>query len=111
MKVLVGILFTLAAAAYWLFERDRAVDLIASLVARPRRKKLRDTWDLIEQKLGAFIRGQLLMITIVSTLRLARLPRRSASRTGCCSGSRPASSRSSRWSARSWRSFSRSAPG
>ncbi len=67
LKVLVGILFTLAAAAYWLFERDRALDLVASLFARPRRKKLRDTWDLIEQKLGAFIRGQILLITIVST--------------------------------------------
>jgi predicted PurR-regulated permease PerM len=68
MKVLVGILFTFAAAAYWLFERDRAVDVIASLVPRRRRKRLRDTWDLIEQKLGAFIRGQILMISIVSTL-------------------------------------------
>jgi predicted PurR-regulated permease PerM len=66
MKVLVGMLFTLAAAAYWLFERDRAVDLIAACVARPKRKKLRDTWELIEQKLGAFIRGQILMITLVS---------------------------------------------
>ena len=26
MKILVGILFTFAAAAYWLFERDRAID-------------------------------------------------------------------------------------
>ena len=68
MKVLVGILFTFAAAAYWLFERDRTMDTIASFVPRPRRKRLRDTCELIEQKLGAFIRGQLLMITIVSTL-------------------------------------------
>jgi predicted PurR-regulated permease PerM len=68
MKVLVGILFTLAAAAYWLFERQLAIDTIASLVPRPRRKKLRDTWELIEQKLGAFIRGQLVMITFVSTV-------------------------------------------
>ncbi len=68
MEVVVGILFTFAAAAYWLFERDRAIDLVASLVPRPKRKRLRDTWDLIEQKLGAFIRGQILMISIVSTL-------------------------------------------
>ena len=33
MKVLIAILFTLAAAAYWLFERDRAVDFVAGLVA------------------------------------------------------------------------------
>ena len=68
MKVLIAILFTLAAAAYWLFERDRAVDFVAGLVARPRRKKLRDTWELIDQKLGAFIRGQVVMITLVCTL-------------------------------------------
>ena len=68
MKVLVGILFTLAAAAYWVYERDRAIGVIASLVPRPRRKKLRDTWHLIEKKLGAFIRGQILMITFVSTV-------------------------------------------
>jgi predicted PurR-regulated permease PerM len=68
MKVLVGILFTLAAAAYWVYERDRAISLVASLVPRPRRKKLRDTWQLIERKLGAFIRGQVLMIAFVSTV-------------------------------------------
>jgi predicted PurR-regulated permease PerM len=68
MKVLVGILFTLAAAAYWVYERDRAIGVVASLVPRPRRKKLRDTWHLIERKLGAFIRGQILMITFVSTV-------------------------------------------
>jgi predicted PurR-regulated permease PerM len=68
MKALVGILFTLAAAAYWVYDRDRAIDLVASLFPRPRRKKLRDTWELIEKKLGAFIRGQILMITFVSTV-------------------------------------------
>ena len=68
LEVLVAILFTFVAAAYWLFERERAVDLVASLVARPKRKKLRDTWELIDQKLGAFIRGQLIMLTIVCTL-------------------------------------------
>ena len=41
---------------------------MAGLVARPRRKKLRDTWELIDQKLGAFIRGQVVMITLVCTL-------------------------------------------
>ena len=62
LEVVVGIFFTFAAAAYWIFERDAAVDLITGLVPRPRRKKLRDTWSLIEQKLGAFVRGQLLLV-------------------------------------------------
>ena len=68
LKVLVGILFTLAVAAYWIFERDRTVDLVASLVKRPKRKKLRDTWALVDQKLGAFVRGELLLIGFVSSL-------------------------------------------
>jgi predicted PurR-regulated permease PerM len=68
MKVLIAVLFTLAAAAYWVFERDRAVDLVAGLLPRPKRKKLRDTWELVDAKLGAFIRGQCVMITLVCTL-------------------------------------------
>jgi predicted PurR-regulated permease PerM len=68
IAILVGILFTLAAAAYWLFERDRAIDLVTSFLPRPRRKKVRDTWELIDLKLGAFVRGQMLMIVFVSTI-------------------------------------------
>jgi len=68
LRVLVGILFTLAVAAYWIFERDRTVDLVASLLPRPKRKKLRDTWSLIDQKLGAFVRGELVLIAFVSSL-------------------------------------------
>lgn len=64
-EIFVGIFFTLATAAYWIYERDRAVDLVCSLVARPRRKRLRDTWELIDLKLGAFVRGQLLLIVLV----------------------------------------------
>ena len=36
------------ARAYWIFERDRAEDLVCSLLPRPQRKKVRDTWDLID---------------------------------------------------------------
>jgi predicted PurR-regulated permease PerM len=68
VKVLIGILFAFAVAAYWIFERDRTVDLIASFLPRPRRKRLRDTWTLIDQKLGAFVRGQLLLILFVSAV-------------------------------------------
>lgn len=44
VEIAVGIFFVLASAAYWIFERDRAVDLFASLIPRPRRKVMRDTW-------------------------------------------------------------------
>jgi predicted PurR-regulated permease PerM len=67
-EVLLGLFFVLASAAYWIFERDRAVDFVTSLLPRPRRKKVRDTWDLIDLKLGAFVRGQALLIVLVGTV-------------------------------------------
>ena len=68
VKVLVGILFTFAVAAYWIFERERTVDLVIGFLPRPKRKTVRDTWTLIDQKLGAFVRGELVLIVFVSTL-------------------------------------------
>jgi predicted PurR-regulated permease PerM len=68
LAVLVGVFFIFASAAYWLFERDRAIDVVTGFLPRPRRKKVRDTWILIDLKLGAFVRGQILMITIIATL-------------------------------------------
>ena len=38
-EVALGIFFVLASAAYWIFERDRAEDLICSLLPRPHRKR------------------------------------------------------------------------
>jgi predicted PurR-regulated permease PerM len=67
-EVVIGILFTFATAAYWIFDRDRAIDLVASLLPRAKRKRLRDTWDLIDAKLGAFVRGQALLIVLVGTV-------------------------------------------
>ena len=67
-EIAIGIFFVLATAAYWIFERDRAVDLVASLMPRPRRKKMRDTWNLIDLKLGAYVRGQLILIGLVGTV-------------------------------------------
>src|SRR5919205_120554 len=67
-EVLIGIFFTLAVGAYWIFERDRAIDLVASLMPREKRKRMRDTWDLIDAKLGAFVRGQALLIVLVGTV-------------------------------------------
>jgi predicted PurR-regulated permease PerM len=67
-EVMVGIFFTLASAAYWIFERDKAVDLVTSLLPRAKRKKVRDTWDLIDAKLGAYVRGQLVLIAFVATV-------------------------------------------
>ena len=66
-EALVGILFVFAVAAYWIFERDRTIRLVLSLAPSRHRQVIRDTWELIDLKLGAFVRGQLLLITLVST--------------------------------------------
>jgi predicted PurR-regulated permease PerM len=64
----VGIIFTLACAAYWIFERDRAMRLVLSLVPRDRRRVVEATWDLIDLKLGAYVRGQLLLVVLVAAV-------------------------------------------
>ena len=68
VEVLISIFFVFATAAYWIFERDRAEQLVLELVPRRRRLIVRETWNLIDLKLGAYVRGQLLMITFVSTV-------------------------------------------
>jgi predicted PurR-regulated permease PerM len=67
-EVAIGVLFTFAVAAYWIFERDKTIDVVCSLLPRPKRKLVRDTWDLIDAKLGAFVRGQLLLIILVGVV-------------------------------------------
>jgi predicted PurR-regulated permease PerM len=67
-EVMIGIFFTLAAAAYWIFEREKAVELVTSVLPRPKRKKVRATLDLIDAKLGAYVRGQLILIAFVATV-------------------------------------------
>ena len=95
-EVLVGIFFMFAVAAYWIFERDKTIGLVQSLVPRDHRRVTRDTWILIDQKLGAFVRGELDPHRVRRRRALARRSGRSACRTGCWSERSPASSRSSR---------------
>jgi len=67
-EILVGLFFVLAAAAYWVFERNRAIALVVALLPRDKRRVVRDTWDLIDLKLGAYVRGQLILIVAVATV-------------------------------------------
>ena len=68
LEILVGIFFVFATAAYWIFERDRTIRLVNSMISRKHRRLVRDTWELIDAKLGAFVRGQLVLIAFVATL-------------------------------------------
>jgi predicted PurR-regulated permease PerM len=67
-EVLVGILLVFAVGAYWIFERDNAIALVQSFVPRRHRRLTHDTWVLIDMKLGAFVRGECLLIVIVGSL-------------------------------------------
>jgi predicted PurR-regulated permease PerM len=67
-EVLVGIFFVFAVGAYWIFERDRTISLVQSMASRKHRRVIRDTWVLIDQKLGAFVRGEILLIIFVAVL-------------------------------------------
>ncbi len=67
-EIIVGIFFMFAVGAYWIFERDNAIALVQGLSPRKHRRVVRDTWVLIDQKLGAFVRGSLILIAFVSVV-------------------------------------------
>lgn len=67
-EVMIGIFFTLATAGYWIFERERAQRVVLSVVPRDKRRVVRDTWDLIDLKLGAYVRGQFLLVVLIATV-------------------------------------------
>jgi predicted PurR-regulated permease PerM len=67
-EAIVGILFVFATAAYWIYERDRARRLVVSIVPGRHRRTVHDTWELIDLKLGAFVRGQLILVVFVATV-------------------------------------------
>jgi predicted PurR-regulated permease PerM len=67
-EILIGIFFMFAVGAYWIFERDNAIALVQSIVSPRQRRVTRDTWVLIDKKLGAFVRGQFLLVLIVCGL-------------------------------------------
>ena len=68
VEILVGTFFVFAAAAYWISERDRLEQVFVRLLPRSKRETARNTWELIDLKLGAFVRGQLLLMLLVGTV-------------------------------------------
>jgi predicted PurR-regulated permease PerM len=68
LEAIVGIFFVFATAAYWIFERERAMAYVTALLPRKHRSTARDTWELIDAKLGAYVRGTLLLVAFVATV-------------------------------------------
>jgi predicted PurR-regulated permease PerM len=68
VEVFVGLFFVLATGAYWIFERRRAEQLVCKILPSSHAQKVRDTWELIDLKLGAYVRGQGLLIVFVASV-------------------------------------------
>ena len=68
LAALAGVAFTLASAAYWVVERDRLVNVVLAIVPHEKRKTIRDTWLLIDLKLGAVIRTKLLLVLLTASV-------------------------------------------
>ncbi len=68
LSALAGVAFTLAAAAYWVIERDRLVNVVLAVVPHEKRATVRDTWLLIDLKLGAVIRTKLLLVVMTGSI-------------------------------------------
>jgi predicted PurR-regulated permease PerM len=68
LEIVAGVFFVFAVAAYWIFERQRAEAVVLSLVPRAKRKLVRQTWRLVDLKLGAYVRGVIILILFVSTV-------------------------------------------
>jgi len=67
-EALVGIFFVFAGAAYWLSERERVERVVLALFPARTRATAHATWELVDLKLGAFVRGQLLLVLVVGTI-------------------------------------------
>ena len=68
LEILAGVFFVFAVGAYWIFERERAEGVVLSLVPRSKRTLVRQTWRLVDLRLGAYVRGVILLILFVSTV-------------------------------------------
>ena len=68
LELLAGLFFVFAVGAYWIFERERAEGVVLSLVAPSKRRVVRQTWQLLDLRLGAYVRGVILLVCFVSTV-------------------------------------------
>jgi predicted PurR-regulated permease PerM len=68
IEALVAVFFVFAAAAYWISERDRVEKVLLAVLPKGKRDTARETWQLIDLRLGAFVRGQLLLVLLVGAV-------------------------------------------
>jgi predicted PurR-regulated permease PerM len=68
LELVVGVFFVFAVGAYWIFERERVERIVLALVPPARRRVVRQTWELVDLKLGAYVRGVALLVVFVSAV-------------------------------------------
>ena len=68
VEILVGVFFVFAIAAYWIFDRERAESVVFAMIPGSKRRVVHETWELVDAKLGAYVRRMLLMICFVGTV-------------------------------------------
>ena len=68
VRITGGIAFVLAGAAFWTLERERTERLFTGRLPPARRRRVVAAWREVEQRLGAYVRGQLLLMTIVASV-------------------------------------------
>jgi predicted PurR-regulated permease PerM len=68
LEIVAGVFFVFAVAASWIFERERAERIVLSLLPQAKRKLVQQTWRLVDLKLGAYVRGVILLVSFVSAV-------------------------------------------
>jgi len=67
-NALVAVFFTLAAAWYWVSERDPMIELLSRFAPHGKRDKARETYLAIDRRLGAYTRLRFVMIVAVGAV-------------------------------------------
>ncbi|HEX2911940.1 MAG TPA: AI-2E family transporter [Chloroflexia bacterium] len=67
-SILFSFITVFVIAYYWINEESGVRRFILSLFARKHRSEVRNIWEEIEQKLGAWVRGQLLMMLLIGVI-------------------------------------------
>jgi predicted PurR-regulated permease PerM len=67
-SAVVAFFFTSAATWYWVSERDRMIELLATLSPEPKREKARQTYLAIDRRLGSYTRLKFMMVFAVGAV-------------------------------------------
>lgn len=67
---LFGLIAGVLIVYFWILDREQIVRTAVLLLPVARREGARDVWDAVEEKVGAFVRGQLLLCLSISVFSL-----------------------------------------